>query len=157
VDTTTTSAIVFLVVALGVLLVIAYFDKIDRLMERTFSHKSILHGMDLRDILLVILSLIFAGLGSALFVLKDWAISLSFALVAVVIIVLIMDLRHKSESRQQWLNWQSTKNLSMLIKSAVKESLKEEREENIASMKDAFKQALKEDREETDNSKRDSQ
>jgi hypothetical protein len=157
VDTTTTSAIVFLVVALGVLLVIAYFDKIDRLMERTFSHKSILHGMDLRDILLVILSLIFAGLGSALFVLKDWAISLSFALVAVVIIVLIMDLRHKSESRQQWLNWQSTKNLSMLIKSAVKESLKEDREENIASMKDAFKQALKEDREETDNSKRDSQ
>ena len=88
--------------------------------------------------------------------LKDWAISLSFALVAVVIIVLIMNLRHKSESRQQWLNWQSTQNLSMLIKSAVKEVLKEDREENITSMKDAFKQALKEDREETDNSKRDS-
>jgi hypothetical protein len=151
VDTTTTSAIVFLVVALGVLLVIAYFDKIDHFMERTLSHKSLLHGMDLRDILLVILSLIFAGLGSALFVLKDWAISLSFALMAVVIIVLIMNLRHKSESMQP------TQNLSMLIKSAAKEVLKEDREENIASLKDAFKKALKEDREETDNSKRDSQ
>jgi hypothetical protein len=45
----------------------------------------------------------------------------------------------------------------MLIKSAVKEALTEDREESIASMKNAFKQALKEDREEADNSKRGSQ
>jgi uncharacterized membrane protein len=124
-----TSTILFIAVALGVLLVAAYFDKIDRLMERSFSHKALLHGMDLRDILLAILGLILAGLGSALFVLKDWAISLSFALVAVVIIVLIINLRHKSEYRQQLLNWQSAKNLSMLIKLAVKEALKEDRQE----------------------------
>jgi len=89
--------------------------------------------------------------------LRDWALSLSFALLSVVIIVFIINLRHISEYRQQWLNWQSTKNLLMLIKSAVKEALTEDREESIASMKNAFKQALKEDREEADNSKRGSQ
>lgn len=154
----TTSTIAFLAVALGVLLVIAYLPEIDRLMGKTFSNKSILRATDLRDILLAILGVTLAELGRALFVL-NWAGSLSFALVAVVIIVLIMNLRHKSEYRQQWLNAQSMKNFTTLIKSAVKEALKEGREENIASMKDAFKQALKEDREERpdDKSKRGSQ
>ena len=152
----TASTIVFLVVALSVLLVIAYLPEIDRLMERTFSRKALLRASDLRDILLATLGVILAELGRALFVL-NWAGSLSFALVAVVVIVLILNLRYKSEYRQQWMNRQSTKNLAVLIKLAVKEALEEGREENIASMKDAFKQTLKEDREETNNSKRDSQ
>lgn len=133
----TTSAIVFLAVVLSVLLVIAYLPEIDRLMGKTFSHKSILRATDLRDILLAILGVTLAELGRALFVL-NWAGSLLFALVAVVIIVFIMNLRHRSEYRQQWLNAQSMKAFESLIKSAVKE-------------------ALKEDREETDNSKRNSQ
>lgn len=148
-----TSTLVFFAVVLGVLLVVAWFDRINRLMERIFSHKALLHGMDLRDILLATLGVILAGLWSALFMLRDWVLSLSFALVAVVIVVFIMNLRHISESRQRWLNWQSTKNLSMFIKSAVQEALKEDKEKNMPSMKDAFKQALKEDREETGNSK----
>jgi ABC-type transport system involved in cytochrome bd biosynthesis fused ATPase/permease subunit len=150
------STIIFIVVVLGVLLVVAWFDKIDRHMERMFSHKATLHGMDLRDILLAILGIVFTGLGGAVFVLKDLAISLSFALVATVIIVFIMNLRRKSEYRQQWLNAQFMSELGAQIKSMVKDALKEDREVNIVSMKEAFKQALKEDREEQldDKSKR---
>jgi hypothetical protein len=149
----TASTIVFVVVALGVLLVVAYLPEIDRLLDRMFSQKTILHGMDLRDILLAILSIVLAGLGSALFVLKDIAISLSFALVAVVIIVFIGHLRHKNEYRQQWMTAQWMKELA----ESFREAIKEDREKTIASLKDVLKQALKEDREEQDNSKRGSQ
>jgi membrane protease YdiL (CAAX protease family) len=152
-----TSTLIFFAVVLGVLLVVACFPEINRLMERTVSPKAILRATVLRDILLAIFGVILAELWRALFVLRDWALSLSFALVSVVIIVFIINLRHISEYRQQWMNRQSTRNLAVLIKLAVKEALKEGREENIVSMKDAFKQALKEDREETNNSKRDSQ
>jgi len=164
----TASTIVFVAVALGVLLVVACLREIDSLMDRTFSHKAILHGMDWRDILLAILGIVFTGMGWAMFVLKDWAISLSFALVAVVIIVFIGHLRHKNEYRQKWMTAQWMKELAGSFREAIKEdreetmaslkeALKEDREANIASMKDVFKQALKEDREETDSSKRDSQ
>jgi membrane protease YdiL (CAAX protease family) len=151
------STLIFFAVVLGVLLVVACFPEINRLMERTFSPKAILRAAVLRDILLALFGITLAELWRAFFMLRDWALSLSFALLSVVIIVFIINLRHISEYRQQWLNWQSTKNLLMLIKSAVKEALTEDREESIASMKNAFKQALKEDREEADNSKRGSQ
>jgi uncharacterized membrane protein len=117
------STIIFIVVVLGVLLVVARFDKIDRRMERMFSHKATLHGMDLRDILLAILGIVFTGLVGAVFVLKDLAISLSFALVAIVIIVFIMNLRRKSEYSQQWLNTQSMRNLTALIESVVEKAV----------------------------------
>jgi uncharacterized membrane protein len=152
----TTSTILFLAVTLGVLLVVAYLDKIDRIMEKILFHRTTVYTTELQALLLIALTAVFAQLGRALSVL-DWTSSLSFALIAVVIIVFILYVRHKSDYRQRWMNAQSMRNFASLIKSAVKEALKEDREESIASMKDAFKQALKEDRKETDNSKRDSQ
>jgi len=164
----TPSAIFFLAVALGTLLVIAYFREIDRLMDRTFSPKAILHGMDLRDILLAVLGVIVTALAGALFVLKDVGISLGFALMAIVIILFIANLRHKNEYRQRWMTVQLMRELAASFKEAIKadreetiaslkDVVKQDRAETIASLKDTFKQALKEDREEKDDSKRDSQ
>jgi len=149
-----TSTLIFFAVVLGVLLVVACFPEINRLMEKTFSPKAILRATVLRDILLALFGVTLAELWRAFFVLRDWALGLSFTLLSVVVIVFIINLRHISEYRQQWVNRQSTKNLLTSIKLAVKEALEEDRKENIVSMKDAFKQALKEDREETEDSKR---
>jgi uncharacterized membrane protein len=118
----TASTIIFLAVALGVLFVAARLDKIDRLMENTFSHKAILHATELRDILLIVLALILAALVGAISML-NWVGSLTFTLIAVVITIFILYLRHKSEYRRQWSNAQSMKNLTALIESTVEKAV----------------------------------
>lgn len=144
-----TTEIVFAVGFVIVLVVAVYQARLSRLLERAVGKQVTAYASELQDVLFILLGFIFAKLGRAVSMV-DWQGVLSFGTIALLIAVLLIDLRHRTET-------QSRSDLTAAIKSVVKEALKENKEENIASMKDAFKQALKEDREETNNSKRDSQ
>jgi hypothetical protein len=144
-----TTEIVFVVGFVIVLVVALYQARLSRLLERTVGKQVTVYASELQNVLFIVLGFILAQLGRAIFMV-DWQGVLSFGTIALLIAVLLIDLRQRSDT-------QSRSGLVAVIKSALKETLKEGREENISLMKDAFKQALKEDREETNNSKKDSQ
>jgi DNA primase large subunit len=140
-----TAEIVFAVGFVIVLVVALYQARLSRLSERAVGKQITVYASELQNALFILLGFLFAELGRAI-IMVDWQGVLSFGTIALLIAILLIDLRHRSDT-------QSRSGLAAVIKSAVKEALKEDREENIASIKDVFKQALEEDREEasTDN------